>query len=469
MAYWMGRVVKERNRVGRGFEPKPVHDLRVALRRCRSLAAGISRFDPHPDLKHMRKAAKKLLGGLGGLRDLQVMRQWVEKLSQPNDALGLMLMGFSEGREHEVRKEAWDALEEFDRRQWKEWRKTLPPRASRVSLDSPVYELLAVERWNEAYLLHRRASRSRSKVALHRLRIAIKRFRYTVENFLPRRHAEWGRTLKELQDLLGEVHDLDVLWAVVRLLKNAADQERIQWRGEIERQRGQRIERYREQMAGRKSLWHQWRAALPEGEALDSAAIKLLGTWASCLDPEYEHAQHVSKLALALFDGLARAGLGLRDSHPRLRTILHGAALTHDVGRAEGEKRHPKASYRMIRKLDPPPGWTAEEMQVVALAARYHLTDMPSLRQKGFGELRTGQQQEVLFLSAVLRLANAFDYGHSSKVKRLEVKAESGAIEILAEGYTRQDPMATRLAATRHLLEIVCRRPVLILPLPVPA
>jgi hypothetical protein len=302
------------------------------------------------------------------------------------------------------------------------------------------------------------------------LRIAVKRFRYTVENFLPQRHAEWGEALKELQDLLGEVHDLDVLWAtVVRLQKNAADQERIRWKREIESQRGQRVERYRERMAGRKSVWHQWRAALPHGEALDSAAIDLLGTWASYLDPEFEHAQHVSKLALELFDGLTKGGLALRNGHPRLRTILHGAALTHDVGRAEGEKRHPKASYRMVRKLDPPPGWTVDEMQVVALVARYHLTDMPSLRQKGFGELRSGQQKEVLFLSAVLRLANALDYGHASKVKRLEVKAESGGIEILAEGYTREEPMATRLATTRHLLEIVCRRPVLILPLSVPA
>ena len=44
----------------------------------------------------------------------------------------------------------------------------------------------------------------------HRLRIAIKRFRYIVENFLPLQHAAWSDDLKQVQDLLGEVHDLDV-------------------------------------------------------------------------------------------------------------------------------------------------------------------------------------------------------------------------------------------------------------------
>ena len=46
----------------------------------------------------------------------------------------------------------------------------------------------------------------------HRLRITIKRFRYIVENFLPLQHAAWSDDLKHIQDLLGDVHDLDVLW-----------------------------------------------------------------------------------------------------------------------------------------------------------------------------------------------------------------------------------------------------------------
>jgi hypothetical protein len=35
--FWMDRVVGECNRARLGFAAEPVHDLRVALRRCRSI------------------------------------------------------------------------------------------------------------------------------------------------------------------------------------------------------------------------------------------------------------------------------------------------------------------------------------------------------------------------------------------------------------------------------------------------
>src|SRR5215472_12040582 len=60
--------------------------------------------------------------------------------------------------------------------------------------------------------LHTRALRNRSQAGFHSLRIGIKRFRYIVENFLPEEHKRWGDDLKHMQDLLGEVHYLDVLW-----------------------------------------------------------------------------------------------------------------------------------------------------------------------------------------------------------------------------------------------------------------
>src|ERR1035441_6942470 len=49
--------------------------------------------------------------------------------------------------------------------------------------------------WTAAYDLHKHALRTRSQVSWHELRIGIKRFRYTVENFLPRQHALWGDDL----------------------------------------------------------------------------------------------------------------------------------------------------------------------------------------------------------------------------------------------------------------------------------
>ena len=80
LRYWMLQVLDECDRVAANFGPDPVHDLRVALRRCRSLADGLMALDPDPDWKAMKKAGKRLFQRLGALRDVQVMMEWVEKL-----------------------------------------------------------------------------------------------------------------------------------------------------------------------------------------------------------------------------------------------------------------------------------------------------------------------------------------------------------------------------------------------------
>jgi CHAD domain-containing protein len=211
---WMERVLVECDRAAAGFDADPVHDLRVALRRCRSLADGLMAIDPDSSWKDMKKAGKKLFQGLGELRDMQVMEEWIEKLSgtrgitdpaagdlSSGDPVAMKLIDHLHAREAECKQHAFKDLNQFDRKQWRQWSRTLPQRASRVRPGSVVYLHLALEKWTAAYELHKHALRTRSQVSWHELRIGIKRFRYTVENFLPRQHALWGDDLKELQDL----------------------------------------------------------------------------------------------------------------------------------------------------------------------------------------------------------------------------------------------------------------------------
>ena len=143
-----------------------------------------------------------------------------------------------------------------------------------MPLEGLVFQYLALERWHDAYELHRTALRNRSAVAYHQLRIGIKRFRYTVENFLPERHQRWSRDLRELQDALGEVHDFDVLWTMVKSHPEVGLEERALWQRTISDERQKRIAFYRKKMLGRESLWQKWRAELPAGEALARAAWK---------------------------------------------------------------------------------------------------------------------------------------------------------------------------------------------------
>jgi hypothetical protein len=79
--------------------------------------------------------------------------------------------------------------------------------------------------------------------------------------------------------------------------------------------------------------------------------------------------------------------------------------------------------------------------------------------------LSESQRQSILKLAGILRLANAFDSEHDGRIQRLEVHQQNGFLEIAAQGYSPRDRMAESIAAARHLLETVYRRPVIVKPL----
>jgi CHAD domain-containing protein len=491
----MERVLMECDRAAIGFDADPVHDLRVALRRCRSLADGLMAIDPDSSWKDMKKAGRKLFQALGELRDMQVMAEWIEKLGDSGagdaasrvstegggDPVVARLLARVHAREAECKQHAFKDLNQFDRRQWRQWTRTLSRRAVRVRPGSVVYLHLALEKWTAAYDLHKHALRTRSQVSWHELRIGIKRFRYTVENFLPRQHALWGGDLKELQDLLGEVHDLDVLWAIAieaQAFPDVASRDR--WREKVNAERAKRMERYREKMVGRESLWRVWRAELPSGPRLRAAAMSRLRAWAGYRDPDFAHSERVARLALLLYDGLKNAGLGIAkpeasdtvagDVPHDWRVVLQAAGLMRDVGKAKGAENHQKHSYRMIRGLARPVGWSARELELAAVVARYHRGPLPRLRGKSMQMLDLADRPIAMELAGVLRLANALDTRQgrtgnedaSQNVPQLEVSVQDRFVLVRAAGYSALDRSAEDIAAARHLLETVLRRPVLV-------
>ncbi|MCL4524244.1 MAG: CHAD domain-containing protein [Acidobacteria bacterium] len=465
--HWMRRVLAEHNNAAHELHPDTVHDLRVALRRCRSMADGLMELDSDRAWRDMKKAGRKLFRRLGELRDTHVMIDWVKKLEPPGDVAAQQLLASLHQREWHLKQQTTAAVTRFDRAQWKVWAKYLNDRAVRVPLDGPVFQHIALQRWQEAYNLHRRALRNRSRASWHRLRIGVKRFRYTIENFLPGAHAAWGDDLKHIQDLLGEVHDLDMLWtALARTGKTFTAAERARWHEIVGKERQARLEAYREKMMGPNSLWNVWRTGLPQNEALESSGLEKLSAWAGLRDPEVSHSRHVARLALNLFDGLAAAGLPGPYRDPRNRLLLHAAALMHNVGHTGGRKGHHKESYRLIRTMSPPIGWSAEDLEIAALIARYHRGAWPRAQHAGYSSLQPIRRETVLHLGGILRLAAAFDHAHTQAVRKLHVQSSPEALFIWAEGYRPAAENARILAAERHLLERALRKPVLIRPRP---
>ena len=502
LRYWMLRVLEECDHVSADFSADPVHDLRVSLRRCRSLADGLMALDPDPNWKAMRKSGKRLFQRLGALRDIQVMMEWIEKLYPksvervPPPALptaeqismevgnestthsGLtpaeVLLKILSAREQEQQLEAHAALEEFDRKKWRQWSSSLPARAARFRPGNPLFKHLALERWTAARELHNRALRNRSQTAFHSLRISIKRFRYIVENFLPAEHKAWSNDLKEMQDVLGEVHDLDILWTTAVSChifpeSTSPDKDlRQQWHLQVLAERSKRIDRYRKNMVGPDSLWQIWRAALPQGKQIQELATHRMKLWASSLDPDFLHSERVAGLALQLYDGLLATGWQPAVDAISARHSLLAAALLHDVGKSKGEKGHHKTSFDLIRAHGNPLGWKPADLQRAAIVARFHRGALPTRKHKTLRDLLPDEQKATTQLAAVLRLANALDAAHDGHIRRIQIEdvqfrnKRNEALIIAAEGYSPLGPSAQTIAAGRHLLETVLHRPVVL-------
>jgi len=88
------RALRNHKRAQRKLKPDPVHDFRVALRRCRSLAEGLHAVDPDPVWMRLRKASKRQQRALSDLRDIQVLTNWLEPLRLTGGPVGEALASY---------------------------------------------------------------------------------------------------------------------------------------------------------------------------------------------------------------------------------------------------------------------------------------------------------------------------------------------------------------------------------------
>ncbi len=465
LSFWMNQVLKELDSVRSSPDTDAVHDLRVAIRRCRSVAAAMEEIDPDPAWPAMRKAARKLFRALGALRDAQVMDEWVKKLGPENDPVRGHLQASFEFKEPELRDAALRAVARFDEKAWKRLARALRQRSRLVPAGSLAAECLALERFESAKELHAGALRTEKPKPWHALRIGLKRFRYTVESLLPEQYARWSNNLKRVQDLLGEVHDLDVLADIIRKSDFVETEDSLNlWTDIIGRERQQCIRTYRQLTLGKTSLWNLWRAGLPTNGRVEAAAEARLRATARAVDPDPSRTSQISRIALAVYAALKRAEAAPAFGEPGLQRILLAAARLHAAGGVRQDKSPQKAARKFILDLPLPPGWSNEEWELLATAVRYHRGSEPSKKSGPFSKMSAEGQTRVRALAGVLRLALALRKCGVESGAGLRAEKTPETIILHVRGLVDDVETVSRLAAGKHLLEEYLAMPLILKP-----
>jgi exopolyphosphatase / guanosine-5'-triphosphate,3'-diphosphate pyrophosphatase len=147
---------------------------------------------------------------------------------------------------------------------------------------------------------------------------------------------------------------------------------------------------------------------------------------------------------------------GLTD---REREWLEYAALLHDIGVHISYERHHRHSYYLIRNGDLR-GFDPQEIEIMALVARYHRQARPRRSHDGYGDLPAGARRVVKTLAAMLRLAEGLDRSHAQALAGIDLFPRGD--DYLARLRATGDAELELWAAHRHVgpLERLLDKPV---------
>lgn len=127
---------------------------------------------------------------------------------------------------------------------------------------------------------------------------------------------------------------------------------------------------------------------------------------------DLQHSEHVAKLSVDIFRSLHKH----YELNDRLVPLLEAAALLSNVGASVSYSRHHLHSYYMIRNSDLV-GFSDEDIELIALAARYHRKGAPKKSHDEYAALSEDRQHDVDLMAGILRIATGLDRSHDQCVK----------------------------------------------------
>jgi exopolyphosphatase/guanosine-5'-triphosphate,3'-diphosphate pyrophosphatase len=161
-------------------------------------------------------------------------------------------------------------------------------------------------------------------------------------------------------------------------------------------------------------------------------------------DINFTHAEHVARLSLELWDGLAAAGVHRGD--PTERELLWATAMLHDIGMAIDYDDHHKHSRYLILSAGLP-GYSPRETALIGQAARYHRKGNP-----GLGEFTAlahdGDEALLNRLAASVRIAEQLERSRDQAVSACDVRVSDGQVQLRLRA--KEDVTVARWATERQ-------------------
>ncbi len=143
------------------------------------------------------------------------------------------------------------------------------------------------------------------------------------------------------------------------------------------------------------------------------------------------HGKHVTFLCQRLFE--ETQALHQLDSHDAL--LLKVAAILHEVGGYISPRAHHLHSEYIILHSDIF-GLSHSDVTIIALIARYHRNEGPKTTHQHYKELNTADRIRVSKLASIIRVADALERSHSSRVTDIKTKITEKKFHLYLKGVT---------------------------------
>lgn len=222
----LDRVFEHEKGTRSGEDIEQLHDMRVASRRLRAAMAVFTPCFPKRSFKHLSRTAATLTRALGAVRDSDVMLEALGgylKGRTEEERVGIEDVIASVRAERDVQRAAMiEALDRVKRLGFHDRLRQLI-KAERRDRDgeslAEVAHRISAERADDLFAFADIVHDPERVDELHRMRIAAKRLRYSLEIF----HDCFGpdidgriEDVKSIQEQIGQIHDCDVLVGLMR-------------------------------------------------------------------------------------------------------------------------------------------------------------------------------------------------------------------------------------------------------------